>query len=240
MSQKKKSEIISRFLTPAIKLWIRTQLESISSLNVSIDAGDKQILSGKINQVHLTAKEANYQGIFINDASVATENIAVNLGGILRGKPLKLLQPIFVSGNITITQEDLNKSLSSSLLIAGLKDLIKLLLEKEEINNSEDIIDQYDISWQSIRLDNQQLIIKGDLVNKLDNIKGNLVISSLISLEDQQNLKFTNLSIDGIKELNNDDIHDLVIDLGEDVFLSELVLSKESLHGVGKVKVVSE
>lgn len=240
MSQKKKSEIISRFLTPAIKLWIRTQVESIMDLDILIDAGDRQILSGKINQVNLTAKEANYQGIFINYASVSTENIAVNLGGILRGKPLKLLHPIFVSGNLTITAEELHKSLSSSLLTSGLKDLVKLLLHNENIENTEEIINKYQINWQSIDINNQSIIIVGNLINNLKNIQNKLIITSNISLENQQNLKLTQLKIEGIKELNNDDIHDLTIDLGNDVSLSELTISPEVLHCVGSVKVVSE
>ncbi|MGY6529533.1 MAG: LmeA family phospholipid-binding protein [Cyanobacterium sp.] len=239
MNTEKKSEIISRFLAPAVKLWIRSQVESITQLDIIIDAGDKQILSGKINQINLTAKEANYQGIFINYASVFTENIAVNLGGILRGKPLKLLQPIFVAGNVITTNEELKKSLQSSLLIQGLTDMLKILLENEGIKNGEEIISKYQINWNDIIIDIQKIIIKGELIDTINKSSSLLSIISNIDVKDEQKLMLTNLQIEGMKELNNIPINDLTIDLGNDVSLSELTVSPQELHCVGKIKVVS-
>lgn len=109
---KHKSEIISHILTPAIKLWVRSQLQEIETLNIEIHAGDRQILRGKIEQVFLSAEKANYQGICINHAQVKTEEIAVNLGGILRGKPLKLLHPIFAEGEINLKKKRYSKIIS--------------------------------------------------------------------------------------------------------------------------------
>lgn len=83
MTIKSKSEIISRFLTPAIKFWLRSQLSTVEDLKMEIHAGDKQILRGKINEVSVQTTKAVYQDIHISQASVSTENIAVNLGGIL-------------------------------------------------------------------------------------------------------------------------------------------------------------
>ncbi|MBE9223354.1 DUF2993 domain-containing protein [Cyanobacterium stanieri LEGE 03274] len=237
MNIKKKSEIISSFITPAIKLWIRTQVESITKLDVTIDAGDKQILTGKINQVNLQAKEANYRGIFLNYASVATEKIAINLGGILRGKPLKLLHPIFVSGNIIITASELSKSLDSSLLQDGLQDMLKILLNNEDV--SPEIINQYHIEWHNITMETQRIIIEGSLLNIVNNTRENLVITSNLNIEKENQLLLTNLQIEGIKELSNRAINDLTIDLGNDVSLSELTISSQELHCIGTVKVVS-
>lgn len=239
MNTSKKSDIISRFLSPAVKLWIRTQVEFTRDLDILIDAGDKQILSGKINQINLTAKEANYQGILINYASVTTENIAVNLGGILRGKPLKLLHPIFVSGNVVITAQELKTSLQSSLLTQGLTDMLKILLENEGIKNAEEIIKKYKIDWNDIMIETQKMTITGEFINSLDNSSNNLTIISNIDIKDEQKLVLTNVQIDGFKDLHNSVIDDLVIDLGSDVSLSELTISSQELHCVGKIKVVS-
>ncbi|AFZ46848.1 hypothetical protein Cyast_0876 [Cyanobacterium stanieri PCC 7202] len=236
MNSKKKSEIIARFLTPAIKFWIRNQVESITQLEVEIDAGDKQILSGKINQVYLSANEANYQGIFINQASVSTEDIAVNLGGILRGKPLKLLHPIFVSGDIVITAQELQKSLESSLLIQGLQDVVKLILENQRLEN---ILEKYHIQWKNINIENQQVTIQGNINNNLKKVNNTLNITSNINIQEKQKLLLTDIKIEGIPELNNLTINDLIIDLGNEVAISELTISPHKIHCTGKIKVVS-
>jgi len=63
MAIKSKSEIISHILTPAIKFWLRSQLQNVVDLTIEINAGDKQILTGKIDQVSLQTNKAIYQGI---------------------------------------------------------------------------------------------------------------------------------------------------------------------------------
>lgn len=236
MNSKKKSEIIARVLTPAVKFWIRNQVESITQLHIEIDAGDKQILSGKINQVYLSANEANYQGILINQASVSTQDIAVNLGGILRGKPLKLLHPIFVSGDIIITAQELQKSLESSLLIQGLQDVVKLILDNQGLKN---ILEKYHIQWKNISIEYQQIIVQGNINNNLEKENNILNIISNIDIQEKQKLILTDIQIKGISELNNITINDLIIDLGNEVALSKLTISPEKIHCTGKIKVIS-
>lgn len=238
MTIKSKSEIITRFLTPAIKFWLRSQLETVEDLKMEIHAGDRQILGGKINQVSLETSKAVYQGIHISQAVVNTENIAVNLGGILRGKPLKLLQPIFVKGKIHLTHDDLQTSLQSSLLHQGLIDLVNLLLNHEGIANSEEILAQYEFSWQNIDLKEDKFILNAILMDGNQN-QYNLTITSSLSLKDDRILLFNPIEICGIPTIKNIILHSFEVDLGEDVILEELKLTMDNLSCIGQIKVVS-
>lgn len=239
MAIKNKSEIISHILTPAIKFWLRSQLQAVEDLNIEIHAGDKQILTGKINQVSLETSKAIYQGIHISKAAVNTENIAINLGGILRGKPLKLLQPIFVNGQLLLTLDDLQTSLNSSLLHQGLIDLVHLLLEHQKIEGYREILAQYQFNWQEIILHNDKFIIKAILQ---DNQRGNtdLILTSNLILKDDHTLLFNPIEIDKIPNLDTIIINNFEVDLGNDVILEKVALNSHQLSCLGKIKVVSE
>ncbi|BAQ63684.1 DUF2993 domain-containing protein [Geminocystis sp. NIES-3709] len=239
MTIKSKSEIITRFLTPAIKFWLRSQLETVEDLKMEIHAGDKQILTGKINQVSLETTKAIYQGIHVSKASVNTENIAVNLGGILRGKPLKLLQPIFVNGEVILTDNDLQTSLESSLLHQGLIDLVHLLLEHQEILNYENILAQYKFFWNNITLKDDKFILTAVLTNSIEE-NFNLTITSSLTLKNDRILLFNPIKIIGIPEIKNIIITEFEVDLGNDVSLEKLILTSQNLSCIGKLKVISE
>lgn len=239
MTIKSKSEIISHILTPAIKFWLRSQLQAVEDLNIEIHAGDKQILTGKINRVSLETSKAIYQGIHISKATVNTENIAINLGGILRGKPLKLLQPIFVNGQLLLTLDDLQTSLNSSLLHQGLIDLVHLLLEHQKIEGYKEILAQYQFNWQGIVLHNDKFIIKAILIDNQGK-KTDLMLTSNLILKDDHTLLFNPIEINKISDLDIIIINDFEVDLGNDVELQQLILNPDKLSCVGKIKVVSE
>lgn len=236
---KNKSEIISHFLTPAIKFWLRSQLETVEDLSMEIHAGDKQILTGKINQVSLETTKAIYQGINVSKASVNTENIAVNLGGILRGKPLKLLQPIFVNGEVILSENDIQTSLESSLLHQGLIDLVALLLNHQQILDYEKILAQYNFFWHNITLKDDKFILTAILTNSIEQ-KFHLTITSNLTLKDDRTLLFNPIEIIGIPTIENIIINNFEVDLGNDIALEKLTLTSQNLSCIGKLKVISE
>ncbi|MBL1210739.1 DUF2993 domain-containing protein [Geminocystis sp. GBBB08] len=238
MTIKTKSEIISHFLSPAIKFWLRSQLQYVEDLNIEIHAGDKQILTGKINKVSLQTTKAVYQDIHISQASVSTENIAINLGGILRGKPLKLLQPIFVNGELILTLNDIQTSLNSSLLSQGLVDLVKLLLAHQAIENYQNILALYKFNWHNIVLDDDQFILKAILTDNHGQ-KTDLILTSTLTLKNDHTLLFNPIKIDTIPSLDTIIIKNFEVDLGNDVELKQLTLNADKLFCLGKIKVVS-
>ncbi|TVP68993.1 MAG: DUF2993 domain-containing protein [Leptolyngbya sp. LCM1.Bin17] len=121
------SRLISRILPAAIRLWLQTQLDHIEGLDFRIGGSDRQILSGHVPQVTASAQQAVYRGLHVSHVAVAATDIHVNLGQVVRGKPLKLLRSFPVSGQVSVQADDLQASLDSALLGDGLQDLLQRL-----------------------------------------------------------------------------------------------------------------
>ncbi|PZV12943.1 MAG: hypothetical protein DCF21_14835 [Leptolyngbya sp.] len=126
------SRLISRLLPPAIRLWLHTQFDHIEGLEFAIDGKDRQILGGYLPGVNLAAHQVVYRGLHVSQAQVSAADIRVNLPQVLRGKPLRLLQPFPVAGRVTILADDLRASLRSPLLGQGLRDVLTQLLSSAE------------------------------------------------------------------------------------------------------------
>jgi hypothetical protein len=120
--------LIRQVLAPAIKLWLRSQTESVEQLSVEIGAADRQILAGCIPQIDITAQGAVYQGLHLSQIQITGQNIRVNLGQVLRGKPLQLLEPVPIESQVALLEADLNASLTAPLLNAAIQDLVQFLL----------------------------------------------------------------------------------------------------------------
>ena len=108
----KSTDLISKVLSPALRLWLRSQVESVAELNFSIQGKDRQILTGYIPSISLNSSRAVYQGLHLGEVELLGENIRINIGQVLKGKPLQLLEPIQVTGQVRLDQADLEASLS--------------------------------------------------------------------------------------------------------------------------------
>ncbi|NJL44881.1 MAG: DUF2993 domain-containing protein [Leptolyngbyaceae cyanobacterium SM2_3_12] len=113
------SRLISRLLPPAIRLWLQTQLDHIEGLNFQINGKDRQILSGYVPQVMISAQQAVYRGLHVSQVEVAATEIQVNLGQVVRGKSLRLLQPFPVQGRVSLGAQDLKKFPSFTAATGG-------------------------------------------------------------------------------------------------------------------------
>lgn len=120
----KGSRLISRVLPPAVRLWIQSQLDQVEALEFHLEGKDRQLLSGYVPQISLSAAKAVYRGLHLSQVQAAATEIRINLGQMLRGKPLKLLQPFPVQGHVCLYAEDLLLSLHSPLLAQGLQDVL--------------------------------------------------------------------------------------------------------------------
>ncbi len=150
--------LISKVLASAVGLWLRSQVEHIEALEVEVEAGDRQILSGCIPQVRLSAHSAVYQGLHLSQVQLTGQNIRINLGQVLRGKPLRLLEPIQVGGTVLLQQADLNASLAAPLLANGVTEFLLTLL------NASDLGDVPLDSDPRLNLQNLEIILDVDLV----------------------------------------------------------------------------
>ncbi|MEA5516121.1 DUF2993 domain-containing protein [Nodularia sp. UHCC 0506] len=223
-----KIRIIKNVLTTALKLWLKSQVSEVSQLEVEIKASDRQIISGCIPWVSILASDAVYQGLNITRIQLIAENIRVNIGAILKGKQVKLLETVPVIGNLIVEEEDLNTSLSSELLSTALNDVVSQILP-------ENCLKSQLISWQKIILGNNQIILKA-IISPAREPKP-LEIGLNLNLVGGNELK-----LEKIQAIQNhvsllEDEHSYNLNLGSDVDIQELSLLAGKLVCQGRINV---
>ena len=125
----RQSHIISTILTPALRLWLRSQVEHVDDLNLLIEGGDRQLLTGLIPRVTISARNVVYRGLYLERITLVGRGIKVNFRQILRGKPLQLERTVPVQAEVRLSQQDLNDSLQGPLLAGVVNDLLLNLLK---------------------------------------------------------------------------------------------------------------
>ncbi|MDX2255713.1 MAG: DUF2993 domain-containing protein [Pseudanabaenaceae cyanobacterium bins.39] len=109
--------VVSSVLIPVIKLWLRSQVEHIDHIEIKIAGKSRQILSGDIPLATVLGSGAKYQGLAITNIDLSAANIHLNIAQILKGEPLRLLQPIQVTMDVQLDADDLQTCLSSPLFL---------------------------------------------------------------------------------------------------------------------------
>ncbi len=110
------SRLIAQVLSPAVKLWLRSQVEAVAELSVEIGGADRQFLAGQVAQVAIAAQDVVYQGLHLQRIEIEGKDIRTNLPQVLRGKAFQLLEPIAVQAVLVMDGAALNASLESDLL----------------------------------------------------------------------------------------------------------------------------
>jgi hypothetical protein len=127
----KQSRLISRVLSPALRLWVRSQLDHVEDLHLEIEANDRQLLSGAIQQVSASARKGIYQGLHLSQINLVGQQIQTNLRQVLRGKPFRLLTAFPIAGTVVLSEADLNASLNAPLLANAITDFLLSLLLRD-------------------------------------------------------------------------------------------------------------
>jgi hypothetical protein len=140
--QRQGSRLIGRILPVAVKLWLQTQAEQIEALSFQLEGTDRQILSGHIPGVSVSAQRAIYQGVHISGVQLAAREVHFNLGQVVRGKPLKLLKAFLMDGEVQLSEADLNASLNANYLAEGVGNFWRTLLAMPAVTT--EIANYYD------------------------------------------------------------------------------------------------
>lgn len=232
----RRSKIISTVLAPAIQLWLRSQVEQVEDLHVKIEAGDRQILTGKIPSVAVSAQKAVYQGLHLSQIQLFAEHIAVNLSQMVRGKPLRLLEPIAVSGQLQLDETDLQASLGSELLSAGLKELLCLIVELSHATSAH-FLKSCQIHWQQLNLELDRFQLSGTLHDP-NNQTQPISLDSKLKLIGDHELQFDLLSLQLPAAIPLETFTPFQIDLGSEVAIAELILKPGLLACQGRINVL--
>ena len=230
----KSTDLISKVLSPALRLWLRSQVESVAELNFSIQGKDRQILTGYIPSISLNSSRAVYQGLHLGEVELLGENIRINIGQVLKGKPLQLLEPIQVTGQVRLDQADLEASLSSSLLVSAFKDLLELVLEESSIAASYNLED-WEINWHSIILQAESFILQGIRSNSNGQVIP-ITIQANLKLIDGQTLAIEPVQLEGFSEIVQE-WREFSVDLGKDVTIEEFSLVESQLFCCGRLTI---
>ncbi|MDJ0845192.1 LmeA family phospholipid-binding protein [Crocosphaera sp.] len=229
------SRVISKVLSPAMQLWLRSQVEEVDTLEIAIQGSDRQILKGHVSGVTLNSNQAIYQGLHLGEVQLKGENIRINIGQVLRGKPLQLLEAIRVSGAVAITNQNLQSSISSALLGEGFKGLLETLLDYQGITEPSQLLEQYEIDWQGAYLDNNYFILQGKLTH--DGVTQPLKIKAKLTLIPPQQLQLSEVEIQGIPDIESHDVKEFSVDLGSDVSINSFQLDTDKFICEGELLI---
>jgi hypothetical protein len=220
--------IITNVLTSAVKLWLRAQVSHVSQLEVEIQTSDRQLLSGRIPSVVISASNAVYQGLHITRIQLLAENIQVNIGAVLKGQPLRLLATVPVVGELIADEQDLSSSLSSELLSTALNEVLVKLLPEHCLKSKP-------VAWEKITLENHRIILGAILARQTENTP--LKISLGLNLLSTQELRLSDIQVweNGLPLLEGN--NDYNLDLGSDVEIQELSVIPAQLVCRGKINV---
>ncbi|HAA27421.1 MAG TPA: DUF2993 domain-containing protein [Cyanobacteria bacterium UBA8553] len=233
----KKSRIISTVLSPAVGLWLRSQVEQVEALQFKIVGGDRQILTGHIPKITIQASSAIYQGLNLSQIQLEGTDIRVNLPQVLKGKPLRLLEPVPVVGQLLVTQNNLQASLQAPLLANALTEFLYTLLETASRTDLANRLKDQQISWQQITIDAGNLTIFGTLSDADANTTP-VVIRTSIKLVTPHELELNSLQIQMqplFEPIILDRFH---ADLGSEVEIEELTLTLGQLICRGRLSVI--
>lgn len=222
-----KSRVITKVLSPALRLWLRSLTSEVSDLELQISGSDRQIISGYIPRVFISASRAVYQGLHLTRVRLEAENIRINIGSILRGKPLRLIEKVPVVGELLLYEKDLNASLSSPLLSNALTDLLVSLIPEYRSKSG-------DTHWHQITIESERVILLGTQSETLK--KTTVEIRFGIKLISCNELQLLNPQI--LTDTESYLKEDLNFDLGPEVNIQELTLTTGKVFALGGLTVI--
>lgn len=221
--------IVGSVLSPACRVWLKSQVSHVDELRVDIVGGSRQILGGTIGRVAVAARGAIYQGLTLGSIDSIAENIRINLPQVLKGQALRLLEPIAVTAKVEFSETDLQTSLASPLLSGAIADLFVQILDLN-VQQSDWMID-----WHRVQIVPQTLMLWGNLTTAGQTAP--IAISMGIAIGAGQILLLDPLRIDCTLMDTDRQPDRYQIDLGNDVQIELLQLGAGKLLCSGRIQV---
>lgn len=221
--------IVGSILAPACRVWLRSQVSHVDDLQVDIAGGSRQILGGTIPGVTVVAVGAVYQGLSLGSIDLIAENIRINLPQVLKGQPLRLLEPIAVMAKVKFSERDLQASLAAPLLSQAITDLFGQILTTN-LQQPE-----WSIDWDRLQITPQTLKLHGNL--SANGQVAAIEISTGVAIFDGHILHLDPLQITCAIDLPGSNITSHFIDLGSDVNITQLDLLTGELLCQGRIQV---
>ncbi|MEM6253730.1 MAG: DUF2993 domain-containing protein [Cyanobacteria bacterium P01_D01_bin.156] len=238
------SRLISRVLPVAVKFWLQSQLDDIGELNFDIQATDRQVLTGHIPGIALSAQHAVYHGVHITDVAVQASDIQINIGQVLRGKALRLKQAFPIDGDVRLTSQDLVKSSTDSSLAQGLLEVWQTLLTREDV--ATEIVTHYGTEMEALQSKplhayqpKLQPVDGGLLLSLMRQEQAAITLCGRLTVEQGHILKLveTHWCLPNGEQVLSQALTNFPWDLGQQVQLDTLVIKNEQLTCHCKIMV---
>lgn len=221
--------LISKVLSPALWLFVRSQVEQVSHLEVHVASSDRQILSGSIPRLSILADRVVYKGLHFTKIRLMGEGMQTNFRQAIKGQPLQLLEPMVVSGEAMLQETDLNTSLKSDLLSTALTELLSKLASS---NNGV----RGQVEWNKIAIAPQSVLVQGNLVNS--SYTAPITLKCGLQLSSCHELLLTQPQLQISSNSLWEQLEDHAIDLGSHVNLKELTLHSGQIVCRGSITVM--
>ncbi len=236
-----RSGLISKVLVPAIRLWLKSQTQQLDDLKLSIQAGDRQLLSGTIPKVEVSAAYAVYQGIHLSNLHLTTgEAVRLNFSQVLRGKPLKLLAAFPIDLEMVLSEDNLNQSLTAPLVRAAVTAFLLNLLGRDPSQGS-DSQESLTITNLHTQLQGDSLLLCGNLPSSGDNTT-EIAIRTTLKLTQPNEIQLENpVWLPHAKAKRGMAIAELNgyrFDLGSETHLNSLTIESGQISCTGRLMVL--
>ncbi|MEY4298610.1 MAG: hypothetical protein RLZZ423_1789 [Cyanobacteriota bacterium] len=142
-SEGRRSGPVLQLIASGLQFWIRQQCQSVDSLELQLHGSALGLLRGRLDGVSLVARRAVFSDLELELVDLRSEAIQVQVGGLLRGQPLKLDHPFRVDGFVALSGPGLSRSLSTAHWRAlgdqladgllGLTPLQSVLIERDRL-----------------------------------------------------------------------------------------------------------
>lgn len=246
--QTPRQPLIGTLLTTAIQFWLRSQVDKIDHLDFKIEGSNRSLLSGYIPRVSVSAENAVYQGLHLTQVQLQGSEIRFNLGQVLKGQPLHLLESFFVTGSLHLNESALNLSLPAPLLKDALNQFVLSLLRsmtEESVSTGSDVPTPPDNSWvdsiqqiqdSQITLETARLILNAKLLFSTGELLS-FRLKTGLGLASSHELLFVEPKLE--TQTLNTELHfnDYIMDLGTDIKIQDLILSPQCLEINAMLKV---
>jgi len=224
--------IVSKLLSKAIKLWLKSQVSTIQDLEVAVLSENKQIVQGNISQVLIKATHVIYQDLHLSRLGIEGKNIKFDLSKVVKQKSFRLQELIKVDLEIYLSASDLQHSCSSKILSSALTEIWCHFLKQSHSQNL--CLDEY-YQWESLSLLESGIVIQGYFKRQehLDCLK----LKTQVELGDAHTLLLTPKEIitsDKLPIITNET---LTFDLGKEVKINFLEITEEQISLQGEITV---
>jgi hypothetical protein len=230
-----RSGLISKVLAPAIRLWLKSQTQQLDDLKLSIQAGDRQLLSGQIPKVEVSAAAAVYQDIHLSQLQLTGQDIRINLSQVLRGKALKLLAAFPIDLQMVLSENNLNESLKAPIVREAVTTFLLNILGKDKDQTTLTITNLH------TRLQEDTIILCGSLPTG-NGDSSEIAIRTALKLTEPNQLQLHNpVWLPHAKAKRGMAIAELngySFDLGSETYLTDLKLESGQISCSGRLMVL--